>query len=144
MAEDNLNEVFDAAFRIIGDVLDPDYINSLLGIKPDHSHRKGDPNNRKGKLGKVVVGSPHKTGVWTIYSLSPETSSLEEHLLFLINKLQPVGDTIMQLSKEGYRIDIYCGYFLKHGFHGGFDISPKLMEALVKMGISLSISVHEM
>jgi hypothetical protein len=143
MSEDNLNEVFDAAFRIIGDELDPDYINSLLKINPDHAHKKGETNNRKSKSGKVIVGPAYKTGVWTINSTLPETSSLEEHLLSLIGKLQPVGEKIRHLSEEGFRVDIYCGYFLKHGFQGGFEIGTDIMETLSKMGIKLSVSVHE-
>jgi hypothetical protein len=58
MLEDNPNEVFDAAFRIIGDELDPDYINSLLEINPDNVHKKGETNNRKSKSGKIIVQSP--------------------------------------------------------------------------------------
>jgi hypothetical protein len=144
MQQDNTNEVFDAAFRIISDRLDPDQISSLLGIKPDHSHKKGEPNNRRSKSGKIIVGPVHKTGIWSIYSTLPETSSLEEHLTSLIGRLDPVGDKIKQLSTEGYRVDIFCGYFFNHGVQGGFDISPKTLERIGKMGISLAISTNEL
>lgn len=139
-----VNDVFDASFRIIGENLDTDEISSLLGIKPDYSHKKGDANNRKSKSGKVIVGSPHKTGIWSINSKLPETSSLEEHLKFLLEKLEPVGHVIKKLSDEGYRVDFYCGYFVRHGYQGGFNINPHIMERMGKMGIHLAISTFEM
>lgn len=144
MNYDNTNEVFDGAFRIIGDNLDPEQITSLLGIDPDYSHKKGEANNRKNKLGKIIVGTPHKTGIWTINSDLPETSTLEEHIVSLLVRLDSAHDKIRQLSKEGYRVDIYCGHFLKHGYQGGFDVSPEVLERMGKMGIHLAVSTHEM
>jgi hypothetical protein len=143
MNKNKTNEVFDAAFRIIGDKLDTDQITSLLGIKPDHAHRKGEPNNRKSKSGKIVVGPAHRTGIWSISSTLPETSSLEEHLTSLLDKLNPAQNKIKQLPSEGYRVDIFCGHFFNHGVQGGFDISPAILERLGKMGINLAISTNE-
>lgn len=139
-----LTEAFDASFRIIGDKLDTDYITSLLGIKPDYSHMKGQPNNRTGKGGKVIVGPPHKTGIWSINSELPETSSLEEHLTFLLETLEPMGDKVRELANDGYRVDFYCGFFVKHGAQGGFDISPEILERMGKMRINLAVSSFEL
>lgn len=144
MKQSEINEAFDAAFRIISDELDTDKINSLLGIKPDHSHKKGDANNRRSKSGKLIVGPVYKTGLWSINSTLPETSSLEEHLISLLDRLDPVGGTIKQLSAEGYRVDIFCGYFFKPGVQGGFDISPNTLERMGKMGVNLALSTNEM
>jgi hypothetical protein len=143
MQQDNTNEAFDAAFRIISDRLNPDQISSLLGIKPDHSHKKGEANNKRSNSGKIIVGPKHKTGLWSFYSSLPETSSLEEHLTSLLDRLDSVGDKIKQLSTEGYRVDIFCGYFFNHGVQSGFDISSKTLERMGKIGINLAISTNE-
>lgn len=144
MKQNKTNELFDASFRIIGDNLDTELVSSLLEIKPDHAHRKGEFNSRKNKLGKIVLGPKYKTGIWSINSNLPETSTLEEHLVSLLDRLEPVSDKILQLSAEGYRIDIFCGYFFNHGFNGGFDISPLVLTRMGKMGIYLAVSVNEM
>jgi hypothetical protein len=143
MNQDNTNEAFDAAFRIISDKLDTDQITSLLGIKPDHSHQKGESNNRRSKSGKIIIGPAHRTGIWSISSHLPETSSLEKHLISLLDRLNPVGDRVKLLSSEGYRVDIFCGYFFKQGVQGGFDINPEVLERMGKMGINLAISTNE-
>jgi hypothetical protein len=142
--DEKVNQVFDASFRIIDNDLDPEQISSLLGIKPDHSHRKGEPNNKRTKSGKVIIGHPYKTGIWNINSNLPETSSLEEHLNSLLDRLEPVGDKIKQLSIEGYRVDFYCACFTEHEFQGGFDVGPDILERMGRMGIILGISTYEM
>jgi hypothetical protein len=144
MNQENTNEVFDASFRIISDLLDTNDLTSRLGIRPDYSHMKGQPNNRVTKSGKVIVGPVHKTGIWTINSELPESSSLEEHLTFLLETLEPMGDEVKKLSKEGYRVDFYCGCFFKAGTQGGFDLSPEILERMGRMGISLAVSSFEM
>lgn len=144
MKHEDINEVFDASFRIIGDKLVTDEISSLMKIQPDYSHQKGAPNNRKSKSGRIIVGRPHKTGIWSINSNLPESSSLEEHITGLLERLEPSSDAIKRLSKEGYRVDIYCGYFSKPGTQGGFDISPSVLERMGKMGISLAVSTFEL
>lgn len=141
---DNLNEVFDGAFRIIGEDLDPEYITAFLGMKPDYSHKKGDASKRVNSSGKTVIGPSHKTGIWSINSELPETSSLEEHISWLLEKLALAGEKVKELSQKGYRVDIYCGHFLKHGFQGGFNISPGVLEKMGKMGIILAIGTYEM
>jgi hypothetical protein len=144
MEYNKANDMFDAAFRIIGDDLDPDYISSLLGITPDHSHRKGENNTRKTDSGKIILGPRYKTGLWNINSSLDETSSLEEHLISILDRIENVGDKVAQLSVEGYRVDIFCGYFFYHGANGGFDLSPEILGRMSKLRINLAISVNEM
>lgn len=144
MKQDNLREVFDASFRIIGNKLDPDEITSLLGIKPDYSHKKGQPNNRRSKSGKIILGPPHKTGIWSINSDLDETSSLEEHLEFLLGTITPFGEKIRQLSDEGYRVDFYCGFFQKPGAQGGFNVAPDVLQRMGEIGINLAVSTFEL
>lgn len=144
MKQNKTNEIFDAAFRIIDDNLDTELISSLLEIKPDHAHRKGEFNSRRDKSGKIILGPKYKNGIWSINSTLPEISTLEEHLVSLLDRLEPVSEKILKLSAEGYRVDIFCGYFFNHGFNGGFDISPLVLARMSKMGISLAVSVNEM
>ncbi|KJS16094.1 MAG: hypothetical protein VR69_10865 [Peptococcaceae bacterium BRH_c4b] len=87
---------FKVSFRISGDILEPSEISDIIGIEPSESHKKGDANIGLSKKGKLIHYAPHRTGLWIIKSGLEETNSLEEHILWLFEKLEPAKKWIRE------------------------------------------------
>ena len=94
-----------ATFRLVGERLEPEVITRATGLSPDRVVRKGDPVLSRGE-----VVSLRRVGVWWIDSARglPRTGNhLEDHVRWLLDLLEPVGDVLRRLSVEhGLSADI--------------------------------------
>ena len=52
----------------------------MIGVEPDMSHKKGDPNVKITKKGKIIEYSPFNAGVWSINTTENENIVLESHI----------------------------------------------------------------
>jgi|LSQX01.3.fsa_nt_gb hypothetical protein len=133
-------EYFKVTFRIMGDELEPSKISILLGISPHQSHKKGEPNTSKTKKGKIVSYSPFNSGLWLINSNLPESSCLEDHINSILTCLEPVKDKLKQLSYDGYKMDIYCGYFT--GEQAGFNLNNLVLQRMANLNVDFGINIY--
>lgn len=62
-----------ASFRVTGDALAPDRLSEILNIYPTTAYAKG--------------GDASRTGLWLIATRSPFSTTLDDHLAFLIARL---------------------------------------------------------
>jgi hypothetical protein len=125
-----------AAFRLMGDRLDPDTVTETLGLTPAAAHRKGDPNGRF---------APYKSGQWTLRSADAgETSknSMEGHLMKLLDQLEPRAAILRRLSQaQGLEADFYCGYFM-HQSNSGFRLAAATLERIAALDASLGFDIY--
>ncbi|MCL7489396.1 MAG: DUF4279 domain-containing protein [Desulfobulbaceae bacterium] len=128
-------DTYTVEFRIEGTELVPSEVTRVLGLEPCQTRDMAANKDSK----------RHCTPLWSYDGMSSETDfveqewkSLEEGLLFLLDKLSPKRELI---QKEFSDYDKYwwCGHF-QDSFDGGPTFSPKLLKKLADFGIELIIS----
>lgn len=133
----------------------PDVLTQLLNIQPTKKLVKGDylltPRGNKRLI---------RHSLWTLVSDSEIVSdNLEEHLAWLIEKLQPLENVplhlekgLFQLSKSGencYRgkkfaeifMGIACSWY-PHYDHGGPILSTSIMKSLATLNVQFSLGLY--
>jgi len=131
MAE--LNESV-AGLRVGGDDLDPEEITRLLGRAPDMARRKGEIIQAAGRE-RVA-----KTGAWIVNTDSSAPADLNRQIDELL--AGTTGDFgVWQDLASLYRIDVFCGLFMKEG-NEGIGISPQTLKMLGERGIALSLDIY--
>ena len=117
--------------RISGKELDPAAITKELKLQPSTVRRVGD-----------LIGSKRvELALWGYNgSDSEETlswNSLDDGLMFLLNKLNPVRSTLEQY-KTRHTMIFWCGHF-QSSFDGGPTLSASLFRALGELGVPVFI-----
>jgi len=133
---------YHASFRIGDERLNPLEISNMLGLIPDKSHNKGDPNTSISKKGKVIHYSPFSSGLWSVESKEDKHLNLIHHLRGLLRVLSPLKDKLAELHSRGYRIDMFCGIFIHDGACPGFDIEADILLLLGELNIDLGICIY--
>jgi hypothetical protein len=126
-----------ATLRIYSNSIDPDEITLLLGINPTSIQRCGElvQSSRK-------TNTAHKLNGWFLTSDGAlESRDIRQHLNWLLDQLASKEAAIRSLQLENCRMDISC-YWLARDGHGGPTISPRQMEALVKLNLELWFDVY--
>jgi len=133
---------YSVCFRILDDMLDPSEITGMLGITPDRSHRKGDPNTSISKKGKLIHYSPFSKGVWIINSKEDEFAILEHHVKSILLVLYPLKGELTELAKRRYKMDMFCGAFIHDVDQPGFELNPNVLQQLGELNISLGMCIY--
>ena len=123
-----------ASLRICGDKLDPDEISMLLGGAPTLSYRKGEV--KKSKFRDVV----RKSGAWMLKATGREPENLDAQVDEILGQLTQDLTVWASLSND-YRIDLFCGFFMKQTDEG-VEISVKTLKALGEGGIKLGFCIY--
>lgn len=126
-----------ASFRVMGPELDPDEVTRLLGFAPDYAHRRGDAN--LGKAGRRYADFPE--GMWKISSFAGEEATVEEHLLALLERIEPGRAGLARCLELGLRADVFVGYFACGGL-GGFGVGPETSRRLGELGVQLELDIY--
>jgi len=140
----NVNKILkcDVSFRIISEKLDPSEITKILNTQPDTAHKKGDPNIKTTKKGKLSYYSPFEIGLWSIDTKKPEYETLENHINGLLTLIEPYKNNIIEFSKKGYKTNMFCGIFSNGCVQPGFDINSEVLKKLGELNISLSVCFY--
>lgn len=137
-----LSQSFAVEFRIIGNNLIPQEITELLEIEPSNSHKRGDSNAGFTKKGKVVRYAPFSSGLWSIKSRLTKSTSFEEHIMGVLELLEPVKDKIKELSCRGYKVDFFCGYFFSSEIQAGVSLDSNILKCISDLGANLEICMY--
>jgi len=90
-----------ATFRLLGELIDPDEIERRTGLKPEFAVTEG----------RTFPPSTFPwAGIW-VYSSKEEIeeSDLEEHLRHLLDRLEPVLDSVRELmDAQSLTADLWC------------------------------------
>jgi hypothetical protein len=119
---------------------DPSQITSLLGISPDSSCRKGAI--RTLEIDGVRHSNQHKTGIWSIDSKLPQEAKFENHLLKMLERLEPLQTGLDELARRGYSLRMVCSIYLVKG-DTGFDIPNHLIQRLANIGCELVVYLYD-
>src|SRR5258706_15648258 len=87
-----------ASFRICGE-LDFTEIEKKLGMAPTQSHLKG----RRSRSGVVF-----RQSMWSLKSPLHKSETLDKHLEWLLDRLEPKADEIRSMSCA-HKLDFFCG-----------------------------------
>ena len=120
-----------ATFRLAGSEVDPDQITKALGLEAT------------GIAMRSTVGS-NRPVVWSLSSKSAvRSTSLESHLLFLLDKLEPASERLRALveSQSHVEVDFFC-YWLSASGHGGPSISAKTLKRIASLGAKLDFDIY--
>jgi len=128
-------DTYTVEFRIEGTLLIPSEVTNKLGLNPCYVENIGDSINKKRK----------NIALWSYDGISSEKNfieqewkTLEEGLLYILEKLQPKLD-IIQTEFSTHKRFLWCGYF-QESFNGGPKFSPKLLKKLSDFETELIIS----
>ena len=112
--------------------MDPDSVTRQLGIDPIYSHQRGDRRNPK--------APPYKHGMWALRTKRILlTTDLEEHIVWILDRMEPVRAQFMGLRVAGVSTDIFC--FLEAVGHGGPVFQPSTLGRIAALDLQLGIEV---
>jgi hypothetical protein len=119
----------------MGDDLDPAVITQLLGCEPSRAQVNGEqlPTSQGGF--RTARG-----GMWRLQTADRTPEDLNSQIGELLSKLSDDLQVWASL-RERYRIDLFCGIFLKGG-NEGLSISPESSAALGARGIELGLDIY--
>lgn len=123
-----------AALRVSGDKLDPDEISRLFGCVPTLGFRKGEV--KKSRFKDVV----RKSGAWMLDATDREPENLDAQVDEILKQLTQDLTVWASLSND-YKIDLFCGFFMKQTDEG-VEISTKTLKALGERGIKLGFCIY--
>jgi hypothetical protein len=127
-----------ASFRLGGDGLIAAEVNRRLGLTPDFVSERGD-KDRSGRKTRT-----QRTGVWLISSQRElDTTSLEQHLLFLLGKIEPVSEALREvIEQQQLEADFFC-YWASSAGHGGPVLTPEVLRRIADLGALLDIDFYD-
>ncbi len=123
-----------AGLRVVGDDLDPDEITRLIGRTPDLARRKDEIIHAAGRQ-RVA-----RTGTWLVNTDSSAPGDLDRQVDELLD-----GSTddlaVWRRLAERYRVDVFCGFFMKES-NEGISISSRTLQRLGERGIALGLDIY--
>lgn len=94
------------------------------------SHSKGD---------RSPSGVVFRHAMWSLKSPLPKSESLERHLEWLLDQLEPKSAEIKLISQI-YKVDLFCGFCSANG-QGGFVLDGALLTRLAKLGVPVGLDL---
>lgn len=138
MSENENCERTYASFCIAGEHLNPTKITEELRIEPNIAYAKND-------VVKSRTGVQRRSrGLWLVDSENRlQSTSLERHLLYLINKLEPYRDVIQfYVDSNEYHVNFLCCWVSSSG-HGGPVLSPDILRRLSGLCEEVSFDFYD-
>ncbi len=120
---------------IYHDDLDPEEVGRLLGSSPTGLRRKGHPAREGGRF-------LARTGAWFLESeAAVGSNSFEEHIQWLLDRLEGKDEEIVRLRSQGYKVEVSC--FWQHVQLGPvLMLSPAVMKRLAELELLIWIDAY--
>lgn len=122
-----------ATFRVWSDEMSPEAIAEALGLQPSRTHHKGDAISKR-------VQTLRKEHLFRIESPLPRSASLQDHLAWLCDLVEPVSSQLTTIS-DRCKYDIFCGFSSGSG-QGGFVLDPMLLSRIAGLKINLVVDLY--
>ena len=125
-----------AYFGLAGNLENPNEITSLLKIQPTWAFAKGQIIYSRGKpKGK------RREGTWGFSSKNKlETTSMEKHLIFLLDKIEPFNSELICLVNQLSLTVIFNCTWTFNDTIGGPIITPETLKKIANLGGYLSMA----
>ncbi len=122
-----------STLRIVSDEVDPEKISKTLGLEPTDSFRTGDAYS--------ICKLTRKQNGWFLSTESSmESQDTEEHIGFILAKLDGKGEAVAALHAAGCHLDIFS-FWTSNG-QGGPSLTAEQMLILGNLGIPVSWEVY--
>ena len=125
---------YSVQLRISGKSLDPSEITRQLDLEPNQVRIAGEKRDN-GRVWRESLWS--YDGATDPLAPAKEWTSLEEGLLYVLDKLSPKKDLVRGYAGN-YEIIWWCGHF-QSSFDGGPTLSVRLLERLADFGAPVFI-----
>lgn len=116
------------------DLLEPDVITALIGIKPTSTHKKGELRTPKTTL-------LCRANLWIFEPQKDVPDELERKLSFLLAQLENVATNLSSLSEQ---CDIYINviYTAYQEQMGGWQLDRKTMSQILSLGADVDLTIY--
>lgn len=119
------------ALRIFGDALVPEEISSLLGAIPNQTYRKGDPMRGL---------SVRKTGMWSLVAKPRQPGDLDDQVAEIFARATSDLEIWRKLAAR-YRVDLFCGLFMKES-NEGLTLALGTLAAAADRDIQIHLDIY--
>jgi Domain of unknown function (DUF4279) len=123
-----------ASFCIFGETLQPDDINRDLGLQATNSGLKGR------RQSKYPRARPLRTSIWMLDSPLDDHLSLQDHLNWLLDALEPKLNVVHGIARQ-YDSKLICGYS-SESEQGGCTFDVALLDRLANLGVPLVLDLY--
>lgn len=115
----------------MGEIDNLDEITEIVGVKPTHTHKKGDKRSERAQ--------PYKSDMWCYEPMVNEEEPLSKHLNALWAAIGENAQKIKSL-KDNVTVDVFCGY-RSDCDHAGFEVDHRSLTIFQELEIPFSVSV---
>lgn len=119
-------------FEIRGLDCEPEQVTAILGVKPNHSWRRGDPVGNRGET--------RQSSTWSITAAPSESIDAEEYVLSLLDRLPPTLNGLAAIStrwEAHFSVTIFAG-----NLSPGFYVTPPTLQRMAALGAALDVDVY--
>ncbi len=121
-----------ATLRIFGDIGDLDAITAELGVRPTHSHRRGEKR-------RPTSIDCYEHDMWSYAAPVPKERPLDVHLDALWRVVRPHVAYLKGL-KERLTVDVFCGY-RTNCCSAGFEVDHRALVIFTELEVPFGVSV---
>ena len=133
---------FTISLRLRHPRIDPSRITQMLGMKPQHTWKAGDP--RRDPAGEALEGVYHDSYWMGRLMEEPQLSSarlsVESVLLQTLAHLRRSHDFLEQLHSEGGVAELHVSLYAREDFR--LELSAQSLALLGRLGLAVALEVH--
>lgn len=122
---------YSATLRVFGMIPDLDDLTGQLGIKPTHSHHRGDR--------RQPTAEPNKHDMWLYRAPVDKEEPLHVHIDALWSCFKEKKGYLLQI-KENVTVDVFLGY-RSNCDHAGVEVPHKSLEMFMELQIPFGLSI---
>lgn len=122
-------------FRFVGAIADATMLTKALGIEPTRAFSAGERMGPRSPLAK--------NGIWSLDSPLPESTTLETHLRWLLERLLPAREKILEVLDADSRLsaDFFCGLWLNE-VNEGLELTATTLSDIGSLRASLGLDIY--
>jgi hypothetical protein len=113
---------------------DPDKITERIGVSPTKTYREGE------LIPKTTM--KRKTSEWSLYSRLERSSSLEQHIVDVLDQLDSKGAAFEKLSSELNGVMELVGYFNSH--YPGLVFDRDMVRRFARYSLSVDFDFYDL
>jgi hypothetical protein len=130
-----------AGFSIFSVILSPKQISDRLGLEPSRIHEKGQPRGARRKDRSISPSVVWKDYAWHLNCPLKRDHDLREHIIWLLDVLEPRAEILRSLVPDCTLIRFFCGFSSTNG-QGGFGLDPVTLGRISRLGFNLIFDLY--
>jgi hypothetical protein len=122
---------YSASLRIFGEIRTLNEVSTTLGLRPTHSHRKGERRDRR------AAAYPHD--MWSYTPPVDKSEPLHKHIEALWLVLKPHKRYLLKLKKSA-TVDVFLGY-RSNCDTAGIEVPHTSLEMFTELQVPFGVSI---